>query len=148
MTPYRSGEPITSLGEPLLVPGDAPLPAVCLKCATPYSLIARPARLRTRPAYTLPLCRRCDERRENARKGLVFAAVIAGIGVLGTPFNARSASDAIGVPAVSIIGFALVFFLAIRPRMLRARETAQGHILLRDVHPAAAELVRRTVRVA
>ena len=146
MTPYRSGEPSALLGAPLLVPGDAPLPAVCLKCATPHALVARPVRLRTRPAYTLPLCRRCDERRENAKKGLLFAAIIAGIGVLGTPFNARSTSDAIGVPAVSIIGFALVFFLAIRPRMLRARETAEGQILLQDVHPAAAERVRHAAR--
>jgi hypothetical protein len=146
MMPYRSAESIATAGAPLLVAGDAPLPAVCLKCASPYALVARPAGLRTRPAYTLPLCRRCDERRENAKKGLVFAAIIAGIGVLGTPFNARTTSDAIGVPAVSIIGFALVFFLAIRPRMLRARETAQGEVQLQDVHPAAAELVRRAAR--
>lgn len=146
MTPYRSHEPSASPGGQLLVPGDAPLPPICLKCATPYALVARPAGLRARPAYTLPLCRACDERRENARKGLGFAVFFAGVGVLGTPFNAHSTSDLVGVPAVCVVGFLLVFFLAIRPRMLRVREATQGQVLLQDVHPAARELVRRAAR--
>ena len=50
------------------------------------------------------------------------------------------------MPIVSIVAFTLVFFLVLRPRMLRVRELAQGKVLLRDVHPAAAELVRSAAR--
>lgn len=144
MSPYRFEQPLPPQVGPLRVDGDAPLPAVCLKCATAERLVGRNARLRMRTQYTLPLCQRCDERRENARKGLVFATVFAVGGVLGSPLNARRDSDLYGVPIVSLVAFALVFFFAIRPRMLRVRETREGAIELRDVHPAAADAVRRT----
>jgi len=154
-------------GDALVVQKEAPLPACCMKCASPVVTQRRNQRFVFTPPWVfvfffispligaiialivqkkgrldVPLCEQCSSR---WKQGLVMLWLSVGWLVLGLILGAVAMANDLpeaGVPLL-ISSFVVLIVVAVvnRNRYLRAKKIDEQFITLTMVHPAAAQAI-------
>lgn len=138
MSPYRAHDAIAPSAE-VVVRGDAWLPAQCLKCACAWPLVSRRVSLGGRRAYTIPLCPRCDGRRELVWKLVLGVSVFLALGCFGVVISRDPGP--LGGAAMVAVAFGCVYWGQLRNWRLRVRALPDGRVGLRDVHRSVAQTI-------
>jgi hypothetical protein len=160
-----TGSPVTLRGDVLIVPKNAALPNVCMKCGTQENIVRRTAKFSWTPIWarfsilictvvglvviaittkrgqlSVPLCTPC-----NARWSSAVVALIAGVVALIAGIMSFSLFDEPAIGAVlffvSLAGCIGLGVGVVKPRMLQVHKIDDHVIELKGCNPIAARVI-------
>ena len=162
------GSPVSVRGDVLIVPKNADLPNVCMKCGTQENIVRRQGKFSWTPVWarllvlvctvaaivailittkrgqlSMPLCAPCNARWSGAIAALVgvVVALIVGIMCLGA-FDQPAIG--IGLFFAILAGFIGVMVSVVKPRILQVHKIDDQVIELKGVHPTACRIFTGT----